>query len=407
MDSTPSLLGAESLTGHPVDETPEIPLAAISASGDDVINPTPTLVSSKRPSTYCGLVSQAGKSPGRKRDCDNLLVADTNERALKRQKLGTSDVSGDASLTERLNALLCCVVCLNLSKFSMYQCRRGHLMCADCFNHLLADGRLRDQFSTCPSCRVDISYDTVVRNLCVEDVIYELPSECRYCSKEFPNKSMYRHEREECEKRPTHCKYSRVGCQWLGPRIMAPEHESKCACLNKSAEEIVNDLGTSDTKADKEKKIFNAFFNLLSHENMAFIELRFKPLRTNEFPHKLFFETSRFSAFNLEWIVKTTVNNNEREPYRSSQRVITYQLILKTKIYVSMDMDFFAGKGPYSTIRMFPQMYKYTFTEYNTTSEWNDLSLVDSDEVNRLLANYDFNIRFFMFLGEKQYTLQN
>uniref|UniRef100_A0A1A9ZQM5 RING-type domain-containing protein n=1 Tax=Glossina pallidipes TaxID=7398 RepID=A0A1A9ZQM5_GLOPL len=407
MDATPSQLGAESLAGHPVGQTPEIPLAVISASGDDVINPAATLVSSRASLMSSGLVSQADKSSRRKRYHENLLVADTNEQALKKQKVGTSDISRDASLTGRLSGLLCCVVCLNLSKISMYQCRRGHLMCADCFNHLLADGRLRDQFSTCPSCRVDISYDTVVRNYCVEDVIYELPTECRYCSKEFPNKLIYRHERNECEQRPTHCKYSRVGCQWLGPRIMAPEHESKCACLNKSAQEIVNDLRTADNKAEDEKKIFNAFFDLLSHENMAFIELRFKPLRSNESPHKLFFKTSRFSAFNLEWIVKTTVNNYEREPCRSSARVIAYQLILKTKIYVPMDMDFFAGKGPYSTIRMFPQVYKYTFTEFNTTSDWNDMSLIDSDEVNRLLANYDFNIRFFMFLGEKQYSLQN
>uniref|UniRef100_A0A1B0FJN4 RING-type domain-containing protein n=1 Tax=Glossina morsitans morsitans TaxID=37546 RepID=A0A1B0FJN4_GLOMM len=371
MDTMSSQLGAESLAGYPVGQTPEIPLAVTSASGDDAINPA-SLASS-------GLVSQAGKSSCRKRYRENLLVADTNEQALKKQKVGTSDISDisrDASLTARLSGLLCCVVCLNLSKISMYQCRRGHLMCAGCLNHLLADGRLRDQLSTCPSCRVNISYDTVVRNLCVEDVIYELPSVCRYCSKEFPNKLIYRHERDECEQRPTHCKYSRVGCQWLGPRIMAPEHESKCACLNKSAQEIVNDLGTADSKAEDEKKIFNAFFDLLSHENMAFIELRFKPLRSNESPHKLFFETSRFSAFNLEWIVKTTVNNNEREPYRSSARVITYQLILKTKIYVPMDMDFFAGKGPYSNIRMFPQVYKYTFTEFNTTSDWNDLSLI-------------------------------
>lgn len=106
----------------------------------------------------------------------------------------------------------------------------GHLMCAACFTHLLADGRyeiknwrklntlknylewfdqtlwtisvnesswlltisfslfpffplavcsLRDQIATCPNCRVEISKSTASRNLAVEKAASELPSECQ------------------------------------------------------------------------------------------------------------------------------------------------------------------------------------------------------------------------------------
>lgn len=138
----------------------------------------------------------------------------------------------------------------------------GHLMCAACFTHLLADGRyveiylyffiyslvvnwraqlstylsvffffiytrLRDQVATCPNCRVEISKSTASRNLAVEKAVSELPNECQFCGKEYPSKSLERHEKNECDERPTNCKYHRIGCQWKGP-----VHEGKYALMH-------------------------------------------------------------------------------------------------------------------------------------------------------------------------------
>lgn len=80
------------------------------------------------------------------------------------------------------------------------QCSNGHLMCAGCFTHILADARLRDETATCPSCRTEISKASATRNLAVENAVSELPSECQYCSKHFPRNSLERHE-SECEER--------------------------------------------------------------------------------------------------------------------------------------------------------------------------------------------------------------
>lgn len=77
--------------------------------------------------------------------------------------------------------------------------------------------RLRDQAATCPNCRVEISKSSATRNLAVEKAVSELPNECQYCSKEFPSKSLDRHEMVECEERPTSCKYACIGCPWNGP----------------------------------------------------------------------------------------------------------------------------------------------------------------------------------------------
>ena len=58
--------------------------------------------------------------------------------------------AGSGKLEERLHSVLCCTVCLDLPKASVYQCTNGHLMCAGCFIHLLADARLKEEQATCP-----------------------------------------------------------------------------------------------------------------------------------------------------------------------------------------------------------------------------------------------------------------
>ena len=58
-----------------------------------------------------------------------------------------------------------------------------------------------------------------------------------------------------------------------------------------------------------------------------------KPYRTDEFVHKLFYETSRFTAFNNQWVVKARINNSQRDPTQSSERDMTYQVRKNSKIF--------------------------------------------------------------------------
>ena len=61
----------------------------------------------------------------------------------------------------------------------MLQCSNGHLMCAGCFTHLLADARIRDETATCPNCRVEITRSIATRNL-GEVLSYLSPLVLRY-----------------------------------------------------------------------------------------------------------------------------------------------------------------------------------------------------------------------------------
>lgn len=59
---------------------------------------------------------------------------------------------------------------------------------------------------------------------------------------------------------------------------------------------------------------------------LLFSDLQMKPYRTDEYVHKLFYETSRFSAFNHQWAVKARINNSQRDPHTVNERQITYQV---------------------------------------------------------------------------------
>lgn len=67
----------------------------------------------------------------------------------------------------------------------------------------------------------------------------------------------------------------------------------------------------------------NQYVILLTH----CLDLQLKPYRTEEFVHKLYYETARFSAFNFQWVVKTRINNMQRDPALSVDRHMSYQVI--------------------------------------------------------------------------------
>lgn len=96
----------------------------------------------------------------------------------------------------------------------LLQCSNGHLMCASCLSHLLADGRLKDESTTCPNCRCEISKPMCIRNLAVEKAISEMPSDCSYCCKQVPRHQLQIHETEVCSERCV-CDISAAHCSVL------------------------------------------------------------------------------------------------------------------------------------------------------------------------------------------------
>ncbi|CAG7830382.1 unnamed protein product [Allacma fusca] len=303
-------------------------------------------------------------------------------------------------LEQRLGGILCCTVCLDLPRSAVYQCTNGHLMCAGCFTHLLADARLREEVATCPNCRIEISKHTASRNLAVEKAVNELPAECSYCNREFPRNVLDRHERELCEDRTVKCKYYRIGCLWNGKFAGQVEHENNCSHPGKTAGEVMVVLREYDDNAEKERKLCSCIFDLLSFEKITLNDLQLKPYRTDEFVHKLYYETSRFAAFNNQWVVKARVNSHQRDPTQSCERELTYQLLLKTKPSNTLSVNFVVLKGPFGEFCLRkPQINHFEFSENNLESPFYTLFGGDSNECNRLLSAKMIHCRLILFLG--------
>ena len=71
------------------------------------------------------------------------------------------------------------------------------------------------------------------------------------------------------------------------------------------------------------------FLRQFLKKSFSMTDLQMKPYRTDEYVHKLFYETTRFSAFNHQWIVKAIINNSQRDVHQCNDRQITYQVNFK------------------------------------------------------------------------------
>ncbi|XP_032456537.1 cysteine and histidine-rich protein 1 homolog [Nasonia vitripennis] len=136
------------------------------------------------------------------------------------------------------------------------------------------------------------------------------------------------------------------------------------------------------------------------HTKKLFNDSQMKPYRTDEFVHKLFYETSRFTAFNNQWVVTARINNSQRDPTQSSQRDMTYQecLILKTKTTCPLSLHYVTLKGPFGDMKVQPKIHRFDFTDQDNESPY---LLLDAAGCNRLLAAKATSFRPIMFFASK------
>ncbi|XP_030202392.1 zinc finger TRAF-type-containing protein 1 isoform X1 [Gadus morhua] len=340
---------------------------------------------------------------------------DPDEPPKKRVRLPEGEAG---KLEERLYSVLCCTVCLDLPKASVYQCTNGHLMCAGCFIHLLADSRLKEEQATCPNCRCEISKNLCCRNLAVEKAVSELPADCPFCLKQFPRSTLERHQKEECQDRcvchtgvncltctrpylVTLCKYKRIGCPWQGPFHELPAHEGECCHPNKTGAELMGVLGEMDQSHRRDMQLYNSIFGLLCYEKIGFTEVQFRPYRTDDFITRLYYETPRFTVLNQTWVLKARVNDSERNPNLSCKRTLSFQLLLKSKVNSPLECSFLLLKGPYDDVRIKPVIHHHAFSNDTNETEYVLLPISDSVECNKLLAAKNINLRLFIFQIQK------
>lgn len=178
----------------------------------------------------------------------------------------------------------------------------------------------------------------------------------------------------------------------------------------------------NDQKEREKQAPYNTIFDLLSFDRQISLDLKWSPYRTDEYLPKLYYETTRFTAFNLQWAIKGRINDDQKDPTQSSERRLTYQLVLKSKtnepievfyliikvmskFCVSFAITFHVNiiflKGPYGDMKVFPEIYRSEFSDSKGESNYNALPLVDSNECNRLLSGKAIHFRFWIFQVHK------
>ena len=55
-------------------------------------------------------------------------------------------------------------------------------------------------------------------------------------------------------------------------------------------------------------------------------DLQLRPYRTDDFITRLYYETSRFTALQNQWVVKARVNDNQKDPSLACNRFLSYQV---------------------------------------------------------------------------------
>ena len=131
------------------------------------------------------------------------------------------------------------------------------------------------------------------------------------------------------------------------------------------------------------------------------LDLQLRPYRTDDYLPKLYYESSRFTAFSNQWVVKAHVNDNKKDPNLSAKRSLAYQVVLKSKVAAPFRLHFVALKGPFGDININPAIHECEFSNENTETAFKELPIAQSTDCNKLLAAKTVNMRLIMFQVSK------
>ena len=267
-------------------------------------------------------------------------------------------------------------------------------MCSSCFHHLFTDSKLKSEQMVCPTCRCQISKKNCTRNHAVEKIISQLPTTCTYCLHIGPRCDIKHHESKTCSKRLIQCKYSLLGCDWTGSFDCLTFHVTECEYLKKIGQQLLNMIRLRKEMYDAEKKYLETALDVFSYNEININDLALKPMGIDDDDgSKLYFETSRFTAFEYEWKVRLYINDNTPEPHETVTRWLSYQLALQSRVYRMIDVKFFIIKSSYSDesiSQIQPRIYHSEFNENKIESEFFKLPM-SSKECNRILSLSSIN----------------
>ncbi|XP_054723728.1 zinc finger TRAF-type-containing protein 1 homolog [Uloborus diversus] len=258
---------------------------------------------------------------------------------------------------------------------------------------MIAESKLQNEITSCPTCNTTISKDLCSRNIAVENTICQLPVTCPYCCLEYPLDAYKYHKTLECMERPSLCENYSIGCLWKGPFKEKHHHEAQCRQPHLNGYNILKCLETVDKQRTEEVKFYDKILELLSVEKNAYSDIQFKPC--GEDNKNLLFETSKFSAFGLQWLVRACCLKDMTE---SLPLQLKYQLVAKSRLNSEMNLHFIILRGPYIEMEIKPNLYEFKFCEKAVESEYQVLTLLNQTDLAKFQTAKRISLRIIMFL---------
>ena len=130
-------------------------------------------------------------------------------------------------------------------------------------------------------------------------------------------------------------------------------------------------------------------------------DIQLRPYRTDDFIPKLYYESTRFSAYTYQWSVRARVSDNQDNPVHMMNRSISYQIVLESMPSSTLFISFFTLPGPFGDAPVLPAIYEFEFGPEASESQYNALPLAKSSECNRLLAAKTINFRLILVQIQK------
>lgn len=286
------------------------------------------------------------------------------------------------------------------------QCRNGHLICGQCSAKLMADNNLRNVDTCCPFCRLEITEQSMIRNLAVEKILTLLPVECGTCLTKKPIEAILNHEKDECPEQKIECIYKILGCAYSGKRSTLQTHlENSCLYHNRPAKLLQNEIKGYVTEKIESYKNHEKTLKLFTRK-LAFVDFQLNSQRTDEYVSRLFLKSGNISALGHTFCVKVWPSGiDPMYPTRNPDRHLEYQICLKgLNSDVRDDRGFFLEV---SHLLVTPPVGSYDIsgeTHFDKLSssrrEGRRYRLnMDAHEVNLVLAKSEVTLRLFLFLN--------
>ncbi|KAH8260037.1 hypothetical protein KR026_001903 [Drosophila bipectinata] len=229
---------------------------------------------------------------------------------------GVTERDATSNLEQLLNVLARCVMCKNISFTALFQCPRGHLICAGCYEIRVHDKSHTAGLSTCPECGVRINIREPIQNVVAESSVAKIPVACEHCGAKMLRFGLREHFLRSCPKRLVSCQYHRLGCEWVGEAPMQSDHQNVCPVGGKTGLELLESLQLKQATRDAKDRIISQILTIMQLSDLKMRRLQVLPQcnRLGLFPMDTFVSVARFQAYQHHWEVLLKWQSSPRVP---------------------------------------------------------------------------------------------